>query len=80
MHAHQVGDQVDHQQAASAALVAGGGAAPGEGVRTIVDATAAATLDTVYCGVGRNDRTLEIGIADLIAAADARVVPLVQES
>jgi hypothetical protein len=45
-----------------------------------VDATAAATLDTVYCGVGRNDRTLEIGIADLIAAAGARVLPLVQEA
>ena len=53
---------------------------PGQGVRTIVDATAAATLDTVYCGVGRNDRTLEIGIADLIAAAGARVLPLVQEA
>ena len=52
---------------------------PGEGVLAIVDATATATLDTVYCGIGRNDRTLEIGIADLIAAANARVVPLVVE-
>jgi Cys-tRNA(Pro)/Cys-tRNA(Cys) deacylase len=51
---------------------------PGEGVETIVDATAAATLGTVFCGVGRNDRTLEIGIGDLIAAAQARVVPVVQ--
>jgi Cys-tRNA(Pro)/Cys-tRNA(Cys) deacylase len=37
--------------------------------RTIIDATAAATLDIVFCGIGRNDRTLEIRIADLIAAA-----------
>ena len=52
---------------------------PDEGVWPIVDATAAATLDTVYCGIGRNDRTLEIGIADLIAAAEARVLALVQD-
>ena len=53
---------------------------PDEGVLAIVDAAAAATLVTVYCGVGRNDRTLEIGIADLIAAAKARVLPVVVES
>jgi Cys-tRNA(Pro)/Cys-tRNA(Cys) deacylase len=52
---------------------------PDEAARTIVDATAAATLDIVFCGVGRNDRTLEIGIADLIAVADARIAPIVQE-
>jgi Cys-tRNA(Pro)/Cys-tRNA(Cys) deacylase len=51
---------------------------PDDGARTIVDATAAATLDTVFCGVGRNDRTLEIAISDLIAAADAQVAPIVQ--
>ncbi len=51
---------------------------PDATARTIVDATAAATLDTVFCGVGRNDRTLEIGIADLIAVADARIAPIVQ--
>ena len=52
---------------------------PDDGVWPIVDATAAATLGTVFCGIGRNDRTLEIGIADLIVAADARVLALVQE-
>ncbi len=52
---------------------------PDASMQSLVDATAAATLDTVYCGIGRNDRTLEIGIADLIAAAQARVLPLVQE-
>ena len=53
---------------------------PDESAQALVDATAAATLDTVYCGVGRNDRTLEIAIADLIVAAQARVLPLVQEA
>ena len=53
---------------------------PDAGVQALVDATAAATLDTVYCGVGRNDRTLEIAIADLVVAAQARVLPLVQEA
>ena len=36
-------------------------------------------LETVYCGIGRNDRTLEIGLRDLIRVVDARVLPLVQE-
>jgi Cys-tRNA(Pro)/Cys-tRNA(Cys) deacylase len=53
---------------------------PDDATLVIVDATAAATLDTVYCGIGRNDRTLEIAIADLIAVAGARVLPIVQEA
>src|SRR5699024_331345 len=53
---------------------------PDAGVWTSVEAAAAATLDTVYCGVGRNDRTLEIGIGDVIAVAEARVLPVVVES
>lgn len=51
---------------------------PDAATLAIVDTTAAATLGTVYCGAGRNDRTLEIAIADLIAVAGARVLPVVQ--
>jgi Cys-tRNA(Pro)/Cys-tRNA(Cys) deacylase len=46
---------------------------------TIVDAGAAATMDTVYCGIGRADRTLEIGLRDPITVANARVAPITQE-
>ncbi len=46
--------------------------------RTIVDADAAATMNTVYCGIGRADRTLEIAIADVIAVANADVASVVQ--
>lgn len=53
---------------------------PNANTWTIVDAGAAATMDTVYCGIGRADRTLEIAMADVIAVADARVAPIVQES
>ncbi len=35
-------------------------------------------LDNVYCGVGRNDRTLEITLNDLLQVSKARVLPLVQ--
>jgi Cys-tRNA(Pro)/Cys-tRNA(Cys) deacylase len=51
---------------------------PNAETRTIVDAGAAATMGTVYCGIGRNDRTLEIAIADLIAVSGALVAPVVQ--
>ena len=50
-----------------------------DGVLVVIDSQAVATLNTVYCGVGRNDKTLEIGIADLIGVTDARVLPLVQQ-
>src|SRR4051812_24631989 len=44
--------------------------------RTIFDALAVETLDTVYCGAGSPDRTLEASIADLIAACDGIVAPI----
>ena len=52
---------------------------PNAETRTIVDAGAAATMDTVYCGIGRIDRTLEIAITDVIALSDAQVAPIVQQ-
>ncbi len=49
-----------------------------EHTRTIFDALAAEQLETVYCGAGRPDRTLEVRIADLIAACDGLVAPISQ--
>ena len=46
--------------------------------RVVVD-SGAQSMDIVYCGVGRNDRTLEIRLADLIQVADARVLPIVRD-
>jgi Cys-tRNA(Pro)/Cys-tRNA(Cys) deacylase len=40
---------------------------------------AALQMATVYCGAGRNDRTLEIGLADLIRAVAGQVAPLARE-
>jgi Cys-tRNA(Pro)/Cys-tRNA(Cys) deacylase len=45
--------------------------------KVIVDQDAA-TLDTVFCGIGPNDRTLEIGLSDLIALVQARVESITQ--
>lgn len=53
---------------------------PNAETRTIVDAGAAASMESVYCGIGRTDRTLEIAIADVIAVASAQVVPVVQDA
>ena len=53
---------------------------PNAETRTIVDASTAARMETVYCGIGRTDQTLEIAIADVIAVADAQVAPVVQET
>jgi Cys-tRNA(Pro)/Cys-tRNA(Cys) deacylase len=53
---------------------------PNGDTRTIVDADIAATTETVFCGIGRNERTLEIGIADLITVANALVAPIVQQT
>jgi len=46
--------------------------------RTIFDALAVESLDTVYCGAGSPDRTLEVRIADLIAACDGIIAPIAQ--
>jgi prolyl-tRNA editing enzyme YbaK/EbsC (Cys-tRNA(Pro) deacylase) len=45
------------------------------GALVIVDQDAA-TMDTVYCGMGPNDRTLEIGLRDLIRVVQAHVQPI----
>lgn len=46
--------------------------------RTVFDTVAAQVLDTVYCGAGRPDRTLEARIVDLIAACDGVTAPIAQ--
>jgi Cys-tRNA(Pro)/Cys-tRNA(Cys) deacylase len=51
---------------------------PNAETRTIVDAGAAATMETVYCGIGRTDRTLEIAIADVIVLSGAQIAPIAQ--
>ena len=40
---------------------------------------AALQIATVYCGAGRNDRTLEIGLTDLIHTVAGQVAPLARE-
>lgn len=50
---------------------------PPGGALVIVD-QAATSMDTVYCGIGPNDRTLEIGLRDLIDAVQARIEPIAQ--
>lgn len=40
---------------------------------------AAVTMDAVYTGSGRADRTLEIGMADLLTLVQPRVLPLRRE-
>ena len=37
------------------------------------------TTETLYCGIGRPDRTLEISLAELVRITGGRVVPLAQE-
>jgi prolyl-tRNA editing enzyme YbaK/EbsC (Cys-tRNA(Pro) deacylase) len=49
-----------------------------EQTRTVFDALAAQTLDTVYCGAGSPDRTLEARLADLLAACDGLVASIAQ--
>jgi Cys-tRNA(Pro)/Cys-tRNA(Cys) deacylase len=51
---------------------------PNNETRTIVDTGIAAITESVFCGIGRNERTLEIGMADIIAVANALVAPIVQ--
>jgi Cys-tRNA(Pro)/Cys-tRNA(Cys) deacylase len=45
---------------------------------TVFDEVAVQELDTVFCGAGRPDRTLEVSIADLIAACDGLTAPIAQ--
>jgi prolyl-tRNA editing enzyme YbaK/EbsC (Cys-tRNA(Pro) deacylase) len=45
------------------------------GVELLVDENAA-TMDRVFTGAGRSDRTLEIAMADLLRVSGGRVVPL----
>jgi Cys-tRNA(Pro)/Cys-tRNA(Cys) deacylase len=46
--------------------------------RTVFDSVAVEQLDTVYCGAGQPDRTLEARIADLIVACDGLTAPIAQ--
>jgi Cys-tRNA(Pro)/Cys-tRNA(Cys) deacylase len=48
--------------------------------RAIFDARAVAELETVYCGAGRPDLTLEVKLTDLIGACDGLVAPIAQPS
>lgn len=50
---------------------------PNAETRTVID-TGATVMDRVYCGMGRDDQTLEIALADLIAVSGARVAPIAQ--
>ena len=51
---------------------------PNAQTRTIFDQAAVDVLDTVYCGAGREDRTLEVRLADLIRACDGLIAPISQ--
>ncbi|MGE3271626.1 MAG: aminoacyl-tRNA deacylase [Chloroflexota bacterium] len=53
---------------------------PNVQTRTIFDQVAVETLDTVFCGAGREDRTLEARVADLVVACDSQVAPIAQSS
>jgi Cys-tRNA(Pro)/Cys-tRNA(Cys) deacylase len=48
-------------------------------VRVLFDAQSP-TAQTVFCGIGRPDRTLEIRLADLVLITHARILPLAAES
>jgi Cys-tRNA(Pro)/Cys-tRNA(Cys) deacylase len=57
--------------------IGGVGPVPTNGqTRTIFDALAVEQLDTVYCGAGSPDRTLEVRLGDLIGACDGLVAPI----
>jgi Cys-tRNA(Pro)/Cys-tRNA(Cys) deacylase len=49
-----------------------------DGVQAVIDSGTTA-MDVVFCGTGRNDRTLEIRLQDLLRLTQARVLPLVRE-
>jgi Cys-tRNA(Pro)/Cys-tRNA(Cys) deacylase len=46
------------------------------GVRILFD-TNVPTRETVFCGIGRPDRTLEIQLADLVQITQGQIVPLI---
>lgn len=46
-----------------------------DGVRILFD-TQVPTQETVFCGIGRPDRTLEIQLADLVKITQGQIVPL----
>lgn len=46
-----------------------------DGVRILFD-TKVPAHETVFCGVGRPDRTLEIGLADLVQLTQGQILPL----
>jgi len=48
------------------------------GVKVFFDAQVS-TDETVFCGIGRADRTLEIQLMDLVQITQGRVVPLISD-
>ena len=53
---------------------------PNDATRVIFDSRAVAELDVVYCGAGREDRTLEARLSDLIPACNGLVASIAQAS
>lgn len=51
---------------------------PNDATRVVFDSVAVAQLDVVYCGAGRDDRTLEARLADLVPACAGLVAPIAQ--
>ena len=49
-----------------------------EGVRLFFD-TKVSTHETVYCGIGRPDRTLEIQLADLVNITQGKILSLTSD-
>jgi Cys-tRNA(Pro)/Cys-tRNA(Cys) deacylase len=47
-----------------------------EDTTVMIDATAAQSLDVLYCGCGRADRTLQVRLRDLLSLTKAPVIPL----
>jgi Cys-tRNA(Pro)/Cys-tRNA(Cys) deacylase len=73
--------QPDPAEVAAALGVAAGGIGPFPlaAVSLVIVDSGAAGMDAVYCGIGRSDRTLEIGLQDLIRVVQARVHPITQD-
>jgi Cys-tRNA(Pro)/Cys-tRNA(Cys) deacylase len=72
----------DPEEISGALGMAAGGVCPiptGGDVRVVVDSEAR-TMGRVYCGGVRNDRTLEIGMDDLLRVSGAQVAPIVRDA